>query len=218
MRHLCVISALIALSGMMTVSGCGSTMIAAKEYMGIPKRDQMVARVQDARDSQNSAKQEFSSALDEFLAVTKVDGGDLEVKYKKFEAKYKSCDAAASTVRSRIADVERVSNALFAEWAKENAQINTPTLRAESESDLAKNKELYEKLLGSMKTAAGKMDKPLSNFKDQTIYLKHKLNAKAIAGLQGTAQQISADVETLIKEMNSSIDEANAFIAQMQTK
>ena len=69
-----------------------------------------------------------------------------------------------------------------------------------------------------MKTAAGKMEKPLTNFKDQVRYLKHKLNARAISGLEGTAREISADVESLIKEMNTSIDEANQFIAQMQVK
>lgn len=198
--------------------GCSSAMIAAKEYMGIPKRDQMVARVQDARDSQTEAKQQFASALEEFIAVTKVDSGELEARYKSFSAKYDGCEASAGAVNQRIADVERVAAALFAEWEKEVGEYSNPSMKAESQADLDRTKATYGKLLTSMKTAAAKMVKPLANFKDQVRFLKHKLNARAIAGLEGTAQEISRDVESLIKEMNASIDEANQFISQMQVK
>ena len=220
MRHAHIIAALVLLAGTCasTLSGCGSAMIAAKEYMGVPKRDQMVARVQEARDSQNDAKQQFSSALEEFIAVTKVDGGELDAKYKSFSTKYDGCEASAKAVHARIADVERVADALFVEWQKEVGEFSSATMKAESQADLDRTKGTYQKLLGSMKTAAGKMEKPLTNFKDQVRYLKHKLNTRAISGLEGTACEIGADVESLIKEMNSSIDEANQFIAQMQVK
>lgn len=220
MRQASCIAAMVLLAGTSAsiLPGCSSAMIAAKEYMGIPKRDQMVARVQDARDSQTEAKQQFASALEEFIAVTKVDSGELEARYKSFSAKYDGCEASAGAVNQRIADVERVAAALFAEWEKEVGEYSNPSMKAESQADLDRTKATYGKLLTSMKTAAAKMVKPLANFKDQVRFLKHKLNARAIAGLEGTAQEISRDVESLIKEMNASIDEANQFISQMQVK
>ena len=220
MRQASYIAAMVLLAGTSAsiLPGCSSAMIAAKEYMGIPKRDQMVARVQDARDSQTEAKQQFASALEEFIAVTKVDSGELEARYKSFSAKYDGCEASAGAVNQRIADVERVAAALFAEWEKEVGEYSNPSMKAESQADLDRTKATYGKLLTSMKTAAAKMVKPLANFKDQVRFLKHKLNARAIAGLEGTAQEISRDVESLIKEMNASIDEANQFISQMQVK
>lgn len=220
MRQASFIAAIVLLAGTAAsiLQGCSNAMIAAKEYMGIPKREQMVARVQDARDSQTEAKQQFASALEEFIAVTKVNSGELEAKYKSFSAKYDSCEASAEAVNLRIADVERVAGALFAEWEKEVAEYTNPAMKAESQADLDKTRITYGKLLTSMKTAAAKMVKPLANFKDQVRFLKHKLNARAIAGLEGTAQEISKDVESLIKEMNASIDEANQFISQMQVK
>lgn len=220
MRQASFIAAMVLLAGTSAsiLPGCSNAMIAAKEYMGIPKREQMVARVQDARDSQNEAKQQFASALEEFIAVTKVNSGELEARYKSFSAKYDSCEASAGAVNLRIADVERVAAALFAEWEKEVGEYSNPAMKAESQADLDRTKATYSKLLTSMKTAAAKMVKPLANFKDQVRFLKHKLNARAIAGLEGTAQEISKDVESLIKEMNASIDEANQFISQMQAK
>ena len=211
-----LLAALLLFGASITLGGCADTMIKAKEAIGIPKRDQMVARVQDARDSQNDAKTKFTSALDEFLAVTKVDAGQLEATYKSFSAKCDACESAAKKVSSRIADVERVANALFIEWGKEIGQYNSPQLRLQADADLSKTKVQYEKLLASMKAAASKMDKPLLTFKDQVLFLKHKLNARAIAGLEATAKEISSDVQSLITEMNASIEEADRFIKQMQ--
>ena len=191
-------------------------MIQAKEYMGIPKREQMVARVTDARDSQSQAKEQFKSALEEFMSVTKVDGGDLEVKYKRFKSEAEASEGAAKTVNTRIADVERVATALFSEWEKEMTQYSSAAMKASAQTDLDATKAQYTRLLSSMKSAASKMEKPLANFRDQVMFLKHKLNARAIAGLEGTAREISSDVDRLIAEMNASIDEANAFINQMQ--
>ena len=54
------------------MAGCASQRIAVSEKFGHAKREQLVDRVQDARDGQVAAKQQFESALKEFLAVTKV--------------------------------------------------------------------------------------------------------------------------------------------------
>ena len=40
----------------------------------------MVERVEDARDAQKEAKQQFQSALEQFTSVVEVKGGDLEKK------------------------------------------------------------------------------------------------------------------------------------------
>jgi len=49
---------LVVLGG--PLGGCNSTAIAVKEKLGIPKRDQLVARVKDARDGQQEAKEQFA--------------------------------------------------------------------------------------------------------------------------------------------------------------
>jgi hypothetical protein len=47
------------------------------------------------------------------------------------------------------------------------------------------------------------------------LFLKHNLNARAISSLQQNAEQIQNDVTKLVREMEASIKEANAFIEQM---
>ena len=67
-----------------------------------------------------------------------------------------------------------------------------------------------------MKKASSKMDPVLAAFKDQVLYLKHNLNAKAIASLEGELSTIRSDVDALIKEMEKSIAEADAFIKTLE--
>jgi hypothetical protein len=68
--------------------------------------------------------------------------------------------------------------------------------------------EKYAQLIGAMKRAEKKIDPVLAAFKDQVLYLKHNLNAQAIASLQSELASIETDVAKLIKEMEASIREA----------
>ncbi len=198
-------------------AGCANTMIAAKEAIGIPKRDQMVARVEDARDSQTEAKEEFASALEEFLAVTQTQGGELEKAYRRLSDRHEASKKAAGRVTARISDVERVATALFREWEQELTQYTNESLRAKSREQLGETRTQYDRLLTSMKSAEAKMPPVLAVLGDHVLFLKHNLNARAIGSLTGAAGEISAEVDRLIRDMNAAIDEANAFIGQMQS-
>lgn len=211
--------ALLALSAastlFVTLPGCASAGIAIREKLGYAKREQLVDRVQEARDGQEAAKVQFESALAEFLAVTKVSGGELEAQYNKLKREYDRSETRAGDVRSRITSVERVAAALFKEWEAELSQYESASLRSASEQQLRDTRREYDQLIGVMNTAAGRMDPVLRAFKDQVLFLKHNLNARAIASLQGTTAQIQTDVAGLIREMEASIAEANAFIDRM---
>jgi hypothetical protein len=196
--------------------GCTSTGIAIKEQFGYAKREQLVDKVQSARDSQTEAKKQFESALAEFIAVTGAQTGELEGQYKKLKSAYEHSETKAGAVSGRIRDVERVADALFSEWQAELKQYSSDQLRRASEQQLSETRTRYQQLLAAMKQAEGKMQPVLAAFKDQVLFLKHNLNARAIASLQTTVGQIQAEVTGLVKEMEASIAEANRFIDQMQ--
>ncbi|MEE7776783.1 DUF2959 family protein, partial [Vibrio parahaemolyticus] len=94
-----------------TLTGCQSAYYSAMEQVGYHKRDIMVDRVEDAKESQQEAQEEFTSALEALSALTNFDGGELESVYNNINDKYEDSEKAAQDVRDRIAAIEDVSDA-----------------------------------------------------------------------------------------------------------
>ncbi len=195
--------------------GCSSAYYGTMEKLGYHKRDLMVDRVESAKDAQEDAKEQFKSALEKFSSVLKVDGGKLEEKYEQLKTAYDESNDRAETVRDRIEAVEDVSEALFDEWQTELDQYSSDSLRRSSASKLKQTRRQYTQLIGAMKRAEKKMEPVLSAFQDQVLFLKHNLNAKAIASLQTELVSVEAEVNSLIRDMETSIKEADAFISAM---
>ena len=195
--------------------GCSSAYYGTMEKLGYHKRDIMVSRVESARDAQEEAKEQFKSALEQFSSVLKVDGGELEEKYAQLKAAYDKSAARAEAVQERIEDVEDVSEALFDEWQTELNQYTSESLRRSSARKLRQTKQQYAQLIGAMKRAEKKMEPVLRAFNDQVLFLKHNLNARAIASLQTELASVEAEVNSLIRDMEASIKEADVFINAM---
>ena len=206
----------IAIAAICLMLGCESAYYKTMESMGYHKRDIMVDRVQDARDAQQEAKEQFESALEKFSSVLGFHGGGLEEKYDQLKDEYEQSAAKAQAVRSRITAVEDVAEDLFTEWQEELNQYTSSSLKRSSARKLRETKKKYAQLIGAMKRAERKIDPVLSAFQDQVLYLKHNLNAQAIASLQSELASIETDVARLIKEMEASIKEADAFISSME--
>lgn len=200
-----------------TVGGCATAYYGALEQFGVEKRDVLVDRVSDVSEAQTEAKEEFADALEAFRAVVDIKGGELEATYDRLSDAYDRADDRAGTVRARIKDMKRVSRDLFVEWEKELGEYSDAGLRRASEQQLEATRERYKVLVGKMDVAAESMDPVLAVFKDRVLFLKHNLNARAIAALGGESAELEADVAALIADMERSIADADAFIAEMQS-
>lgn len=198
-----------------TLCACSSAYYGTMEKLGFEKRDLLVDRVEDARDAQDDASEQFTSALDQFRATVNFDGGDLEKTYDRLNGEYERSVDRADAVRERIADVESVAEDLFAEWENELQEYSSAQLKAESQSMLNDTRGRYQQLMAAMRRAEATMDPVLESFQDQVLVLKHNLNARAIGALRGELASIERDTERLVREMQQSIAEADAFIASM---
>lgn len=198
------------------LSACSSTYYDAMEKLGYEKRDILVNRVRDAGDAQNNAQETFRSALEQFQSVVDTPDTPLKAKYEKVQRAYDSSEAAARNVRRRVGQVEDVAKALFKEWGRELRSYESLTLRRSSEQKLGETRRDYEQLIGSMQETTKRMDPVLRAFQDQVLYLKHNLNAQAIASLESELGQMRQDVDVLIREMERSVAESEAFILRLQ--
>ncbi|WP_295900350.1 DUF2959 domain-containing protein [uncultured Vibrio sp.] len=188
------------------------------EQVGYHKRDIMVDRVEDAKDSQQDAQQEFTSALEALSVLTNYDGGDLEQVYKQINGKYQDSEEAAQSVTDRIAAIEDVSDALFSEWQQELELYTSSALRRSSEQKLEQTKRSYNTMLSAMKRAEDKMTPVLNTLRDNTLYLKHNLNASAVGSLQGEFMSLEKEIEYAITQMNAAIAESDNFLNQLNAK
>lgn len=202
-------------ASVLAIIGCQSIYYKTMEAFGYHKRDLLVGRVQEARDAQENAKEQFQSALKKFSAVVDFRGGKLEEKYEELKTELDRSESKAEAVRKRVTSVEDVATALFDEWESELDQYTRDDLRHSSEQKLKQTRQRYSQLIGAMKRAETKIAPVLSAFRDQVLFLKHNLNAQAIASLQDELISVEADIASLIKEMEDSIAEADAFIKSM---
>ena len=185
------------------------------EKAGYHKRDILVSRVEKARDSQEEAQEQFTSALAQFGSVVKIDDSNLKSAYEKLNAEYEDSEEAAEDVSDRIDNVESVSKALFREWEEELELFQNKSLRATSQKKFKATQQRYSQMIATMHKAEASMDPVLKTFRDNVLFLKHNLNAQAIGALRGEFSSLSADIDQLIGKMNTSIESSNKFIAEM---
>jgi hypothetical protein len=209
------VAALLVCVLALALAGCSSVYYSAMEQFGVHKRDLLVKRVAEARDSQTETKEQFTSALDQFRTTLNFKGGALEEKYETLRAELDRSESSARAVRDRVNAVEDVSSALFKEWEAELNQYTDAALRRSSEQKLRETQSRYNDLIRAMRRAEDRLEPVLKPMRDQVLFLKHNLNAQAIASLQGELGTIQGNVDVLIREMESAIAEADQFIKTM---
>ncbi|MGZ5028946.1 MAG: DUF2959 domain-containing protein, partial [Methylobacter sp.] len=180
----------------------------ARESIGEHKRDIVVSHVKHACTGLQETKNEFENALERFKTLVCVNETALEHKYNQLNRQYQFCCAKSEAVSDRIRAIEEVSEALFAEWERELDEYTNRNLRNHSKQQLKAAKQNYVRLIKSMQKAEAKIQPVLAAFKDQVLYLKHNLNAQAIAALRHEFIEIGIDISQLIRAMEQTIAEA----------
>lgn len=198
--------------------GCSTMYYGAMEKVGVHKRDIMVDRVKEARETQKEAKEQFLTAMEQFKQVVKFQGGDLEDEYNTLNKTLQKSESKADEVRKRISAVEDVSEALFSEWRSEIKQYTSDTLRKASQKKYDSTKKKYEALIEAMKRAESRLEPALAPLRDQVLFMKHNLNARAIAGLSDELISVQTNVDKLIDDIEKAVAQADSFIASLQAE
>jgi hypothetical protein len=205
-------SLLAALSVSPLLAACTTAYYRALETVGIEKREILVDRVEEARESQTDAKEQFESALDRYRSVVNVDGGELEEVYDRLNGELERSQERAQAVEERVGAVESVAEDLFDEWETEIGDYSDAQLRRRSQQLLTATRTDYRRLMAAMQRAEAAMEPVLTLFNDQVLFLRHNLNARAIGSLEAELDNMERATASLITEMERSIAEASRFI------
>lgn len=183
--------------------------------LGHHKRDIIVIHVDQTCNSLKSTRDQFQNALQQFKHIVNIEETSLDHHYLLLKRQYEFCQAKADYVSSRIAIIEEVSASLFDEWNEELKQYSNRVLRTKSRQQLKTSKQRYSRLIKTLRKAESRIPPVLSVFKDQVLFLKHNLNAKAIAALQHEFIEIGNDISQLIEVMEITINEASQFVSTL---
>lgn len=206
----------MAAAALSLLVGCATAKYSTLEKFGIHKRDLLVDNVEDTRDAQKDAQEQFQDALQRFGSIVEIEETDLKKAYDNLSDEYEDSVDAAEDVSDEIDDVEEVAEDLFDEWSEEIEEITDPSKKQQSKNILADTRARYDSMLITMKRAEASMVPVLANMKDNVLFLKHNLNAQAIGSLSGSFSDLESDIDVLMTRMNQSIAESDEFIRGMQ--
>ena len=201
---------------LMLLTGCASVQYSALEKVGIHKRDILVDRVEDARDSQSETSEQLVTAYEELSALIDYDGGELEKKYQRLSKEVEKSEDTIDELDDHLSDIDRVSKDLFKEWQEELELYNSAALRQDQERKLALAREQFARMRQRMPVARDRVDPVMAVLSDNVLFLKHSLNAQALAALRGQAALLEGQVDDLIRDMQIAIEEADEFIGRMR--
>jgi len=199
-----------------SLGGCTQAYYSAMEKIGQDKRDILRSRIEGGRADQEEAQEQIKSTYERLKEAAAYDGGDLESMYNRLNADYERSVGRADDVSERIESIEAVARDLWVEWQAEIDLISSSSIKRQSRSILDDTKARYQRVIGAMKRAESKMPPVLNAFRDQVLFMKHNLNARAISALEGTVGEIENDVEALIRDIDSSIREAESFLSEFE--
>ena len=203
---------------LLSLTACGTTQnikYSVLEKAGIHKRDILVDRIEKTSEVQEEAKEDFQSAYERLSELVGVDDAGLESQYKKLQNAVDVSENRSNELQSRIASVDSVAKDLFAEWRKELGQYTSANLRRQSENNLKMTEQRYAIIYRQMQNSYARVQPVLQVLQDNTLYLKHNLNARAISGITNEVLSVEDKVAQLIVQMENSIRESKQFIDSM---
>jgi hypothetical protein len=189
---------------------------AAYEMVGVQKRDLLKKRINETRDEQKEAGEQFADSLEKLQKMYGLKGGKLESQYKRVKSSFDDSKEKVAEVKNARRKMETVADDLFREWEGEIDDIQTPEFKNKSRAKLQQTRSRFNELNRDLTASEAKMDPVLTRLNDHVLYLKHNLNAQSIAQLKTENARIENDIQNLIKDMNRSIGQADAFIKTIE--
>ena len=199
-----------------TLSGCSTLYYSSMKKLGKEKRDILVSRIEDGKQAQQDASKQVKTAYEAFKELTNFQGGDLEKVQKSLSKEFDDVEDRANKVTDRIASIDKVGQDLFTEWSGEIDQMSNGAMKNDSRKLLKETRDRHLKLMKQMKSSEAKLKPVVQAFRDQVLYLKHNLIARAINSLKKTVIEIDDDIAALVKDIDASNAEADRAIAGLK--
>lgn len=174
------------------------------------KHDLLLERLQETVALQEETKQYVLDAYDVLSGVSD-DATELDDQIDALTETYAQSDDVAKNLKKQMKAVDRLAKGLFIEWRRELRQYDNKNLRAKSAENLKNTKQQYQTLHAAMKKSYQSVEPLLSLLHDNQLYLKHNRSVAAMQGFQQEVESAGNHMDSMIEDIELSIEESEAF-------
>lgn len=123
--------------------------------------------------------------------------------------------ARGDALTSRIEQIDRAAQDVFAHWTEELALFKRDDLRAKSLELLKQTQAEYDKLKGAFEAVATRLGDARATLGDAALLLRHHRSAAAIRGVSGELASLTAEVARLEADIDLALRHAAKLTAQL---
>lgn len=197
-------------------SSCTTLYLKTWDAMGYEKREVLAKNIEEMKEDQEDTRETFRDALQTLKMDHNIASTKLEDFYDDLKDHYEDADEEAKDLRDRVKRVDEIAEAMFEEWDSEISTMSSNSLKSKSRQKKRQTERKFATLQTKTKKVVSSLDKPLARLRDQTLYVKHNLNAQSLDIFQAENKDIAQDVEKLLASIDRSIKEADQFLKESQ--
>lgn len=194
------------------LAGCSGMYHAAIEQLGWEPQDILVNRVTIARDCQAAARNQFDRLVSLVRDLVTDDSEEAAQRVNALRSAYADAEIRAREVRARVAKVAAAGSAVFDERRRADAAIRDPAARERAMQRTAQAEARYGEMLTTMRQAADATGPALAAVQAALASLGPQPSDDAVGALHGAVADVDATVAALVRDLDQSIAEADAFV------
>jgi hypothetical protein len=209
-----IILTTIAVSALGSFGCRSSTYYEAMDTVGYEKREMLVDRVEEARDTQIEAKQQLQTALYTLRRFESIPAGELTQLRDDLDGEVDKTEGQLNELQGDIQSVESIAQEVFDDWEAELQKYDSDELRRKSAQELEETKRNYGALISELRSTHEKLATVIAPLKDQVLFIEHAINAGETPPKSDKLDDVRQQISTLIEELEGSIDRTQRFIEQ----
>jgi hypothetical protein len=176
--------------------------------------------VKNAVSNVKKNQQEVLLILDDILISIrtkyKMPDTPLSEKYHDFSDRYNRLAIRVSNLKESQSTFKESCLDLFSEWKREAEQIHDKELKNSSLEALADSKAVYDEYSKRLDKGMDNLHPIQQKVKDNVIFIKHRLNAETIEGLDLSIKKLANDIDDLISDFEKLLEETNQYISSIK--
>jgi hypothetical protein len=185
---------------------------------GIRQTERLAKKAEALIDSVSAAQVQVRTTLAAHRDLVFGGATDLRKPYRALDREIDRAAKKREAVRGRADAARAEATDYFRAWAGTLPLIEDAELRTRSEERLRDSKARFDGIVEAGLRAAAAYEPFLSRLRDQWNYLGHDLNRSGIESLRPDGEQVAAEGDRLLAEIDESLRQSRDYVASIRSR